>query len=166
MNARIFSVVMAVTLVSLSSGCSGMRNFLFGRGARCGLCQRLSDAGNALNPLAPAPYTPSAGPGWRGEPVCGYEGPTCGYEGPVCGYEAPRCGSCVGSGYLGRRYSWGDQVDSGYGSVRDPYLNGQYLPGPVLPYDGQIIQGPVVSDEWNPRDGEVVQPPSAAPSDQ
>ena len=38
MNTRICSVIASVTLLILSSGCGGTRNFLFGRGARCGAC--------------------------------------------------------------------------------------------------------------------------------
>lgn len=51
MNTRIFSVMIAATLMTVSTGCSGMRNFLFGRGARCGLCSTAT---------APAPYTAPA----------------------------------------------------------------------------------------------------------
>ncbi len=39
MNTRICSVIASVTLLTLSSGCGGTRNFLFGRGARCGMCR-------------------------------------------------------------------------------------------------------------------------------
>ncbi|MEM9585786.1 MAG: hypothetical protein AAGA03_00780 [Planctomycetota bacterium] len=62
MNARILPVVLTLTLLSLTTGCSGMRNFFFGRGASCGLCNRLSTAGQALNPFAPAPTAPAIAP--------------------------------------------------------------------------------------------------------
>lgn len=161
MNARIFSVVMAVTVISLSTGCSGMRNFMFGRGSRCGLCQRLSAAGDALNPMAPAPYGPAAQPN-RGQAPCpppqNYPG-----RGPTCGYESAPCGNCTGSGYFPGGYRCGGNVTSGYGSINDPYLGGQSVSGDMIPYDGQIIEGPVLSDDWSQRSGGQVGQPEQLP---
>lgn len=40
MNRRVFTIVLFVTIVPLGTGCSGMKNFIFGRGAPCGICNR------------------------------------------------------------------------------------------------------------------------------
>ncbi len=153
MNARIFPVVSVATLLLVSTGCSGMQSFLFGRGARCGLCNRVSTAGQALNPFAPAPGSrpvygsaPQA-PGQQG--VSPYAPP---YASPQPGgfTGAPTCGDCVGSG---ADCSCGS-VNLGYGGGGDPYSG--------VIYGDEVI----MSDDFNPRasdgvriDGESVPPP-------
>ncbi len=42
MNNRFILVVMTAAVVTTTSGCTPFRNFFFGRGAECGLCNRLS----------------------------------------------------------------------------------------------------------------------------
>ena len=46
MNNRILLVVMTAALLTTSTGCGVFRNFLFGRGAKCGLCNRLQAPGS------------------------------------------------------------------------------------------------------------------------
>lgn len=105
MNRRIFSVLTTVTLILLSTGCSGMRDFMFGRGARCGLCNRSNPQPPAAFPYGPPPAAPPmAAPG-----CCGCNG-----------YPAAGHNSYVGSGYVGGDCGCG--VTSGYGTVVDPYL--------------------------------------------
>ena len=62
MNKRIITVVMTAAVVATTSGCAPFRNFFFGRGAGCGLCNRLSMPGKGgcrKNTPAPAPcYAP------------------------------------------------------------------------------------------------------------
>lgn len=136
MNIRILSVVAVMTLVSLSSGCSGMRNFLFGRGARCGLCN--SNPGGMTGPMfgntMQAPCgTPSCGQPYVGQQPGGgseYYGPAP-YSGE--GYQCGTCGS-VSSGDCGCGYN-------------DPYMSS----GAVgVPQSGPAM-GPVQGDDFNAR---------------
>ncbi|MCC9640770.1 hypothetical protein LOC71_00670 [Rhodopirellula sp. JC740] len=60
MTIRTLTLLTLVTVSVASTGCSGMRNFFFGRGANCGLCNRVGAIGRAVNPFAPPP-PPSAG---------------------------------------------------------------------------------------------------------
>lgn len=64
MNKRILTVVMIAAVVSTSTGCTPFRNFFFGRGARCGLCTRLS-----------APFRRQAPVTAPAQPTCNQ--PTC-----------------------------------------------------------------------------------------
>ncbi|MEL6109732.1 MAG: hypothetical protein AAFU85_27290 [Planctomycetota bacterium] len=63
MNNRILLVVTTAAVLSTSTGCGVFRNFLFGRGARCGLCNRLSapaqQTAPAAIPAAPTCNTPT-----------------------------------------------------------------------------------------------------------
>ena len=156
MNARIVPAVLTATLLGLTTGCSGMRDFMFGRGARCGLCTRLSAAGQALNPLRPfperqqgprpcynGPQPPGGGCGVspQAAPYHGAGGGGYGYQGyaeaeSYCG----ACGGAVGSGYAGGSCECGGVV-SGYGSVSDPYL--------------EIPSGGVPADNFMPRSEDV-----------
>lgn len=52
MNNRILLVVTTAAVLSTSTGCGVFRNFLFGRGARCGLCNRLSAPAQKAAPVA------------------------------------------------------------------------------------------------------------------
>ncbi|MAI69725.1 MAG: hypothetical protein CMM01_02280 [Rhodopirellula sp.] len=126
MNTRICSVIAVMTLVTFSSGCSGVKNFLFGRGARCGLCSGGSAAplfGNTMQ--APNPGT--------------YQQPAAGCNGQV--YSAQPGGGCG--------TTVPDNCGCGpYGNV-DPYQSGQ-----VLPQNGQIMGGtggPMQTDSFNAR---------------
>ncbi|CAN0372031.1 unnamed protein product, partial [Hapterophycus canaliculatus] len=117
MSIRNLTLVMLVLVTGSATGCGGMRNFLFGRGAKCGLCNRIGAVGNALNPLAPAPgmAAPAAGYGTPARPGCGLfnrnQAPT--YAPPVAC--APTCNDgCVGSGYVDSGYIDGGYVDGGY----------------------------------------------------
>ncbi len=55
MTIRSLTLVALVMVMGSSSGCCGMKNFMFGRGARCGLCSRARAVGSAINPLAAPP---------------------------------------------------------------------------------------------------------------
>jgi len=163
MNTRICSVIAVVTLLALSSGCSGMRNFLFGRGARCGLCSNLSNGirnpqfGNTMQ----APYA-QTGPSCQTPQYQGGIDPTAG-----CG-----CNSYVGNEYDGQVYSSGSAYNGcgcagecGCGNfmnyspmVSDPYMSGE-IGGTSMPYQDQIISGqgypnsiaPIQPDDFNAR---------------
>lgn len=150
MVVRTFTFVTLMTIMVTSSGCGGMRNFLFGRGARCGLCSRIGAVGNALNPLAPPPNAaPNSGCGLLNGRAAA---PTCQSApvyAPQAGYapmsvEAP-CNQCIGSpvisGYGG---DCGCQVDSGYGPTIDPYLQGGVTYGQTYPVEGGVYSSDVI----------------------
>ena len=127
MNTRICSVIAIMTLVTFSSGCTGIKNFLFGRGARCGLCSGGSVApqfGNAMQAPNPSgPYQQSAG-GCNGQV---YSAQPCN----GCGATAPNNCGC-----------------GNYG-VADPYQSGQ-----MIPQNGQMMGGaggPMQTDSFNAR---------------
>jgi len=73
MNRRVFSVVLLVTILPFAVGCSGMKNFIFGKGARCGICNRGGTGyGNSMiDPCGCPPGTHA----YRGigESVCGQD---------------------------------------------------------------------------------------------
>ena len=125
MNTRIYTVIAIMTLMSFSTGCTGIKNFLFGRGARCGLCNLGGLApqfGNAMQ--APNGQTPCQQPG------CG-----CNGNGQV--YSAQSCGGCGVNNY----------------GVADPYQSGQVMGG-AIPQSGQVMGGSGVSiqaDSFNAR---------------
>ena len=143
MNTRIFSVIAILTLMTFSSGCSGVRNFLFGRGARCGSCNLIPRFGNTMQAPSPTsvPYvqTPQCPPcpTVQSQPCvtapshCGCSGYSAGH---VCS-EMPCGGGCECS----------TGVSGSYGPVyHDPYSSDQVI-GDVR--DGQIMGAPVISDQ-------------------
>ncbi len=91
MNTRICSIIASVTLLIFSSGCGSTRNFLFGRGARCGLCNRASTPAPPPAMQAPCGQTPYAAPAY-GAPQC----QTPAYQGSVVTAPASGCG-CNGN---------------------------------------------------------------------
>lgn len=129
MNTRFGMVVVTVTLVALTSGCSGMRNFLFGRGARCGACN------------APANNETSAAP-------C----QTCPSDATCSAPGACYNGDAYGSAYAGSAY-----VGSGCGcNVSDPYTNGAVLPYEGQIIDEVVVPGTMSpSDGFGPRPAPV-----------
>ncbi|QDT10479.1 hypothetical protein [Planctomycetes bacterium K23_9] len=170
MNKRILTVVATVTLLCTTSGCSGMRNFLFGRGARCGLCSNLRRPLQRINPLNRQTQVPVApmmqaaplagttcAPGLMATPNsygpqlgCGMEA-GCGRE-MGCGLEAG-CGieTLPNSCNCGNASSYGPVIRN-YGSASiDPYLaGGQVIDGGVIngmPIDGQIIGNPIMGEQ-------------------
>ncbi len=129
MTIRSLTLVALVTVLGSSSGCSGMKNFLFGRGASCGLCNRARAIGTAINPLAAAPAPRPMGappaPGCR-IPRCGLFGrnqtPT--HAPPAACAPAPTCAPSYGpsygggqGGYAGPSYANGDCVSEGYSAA-------------------------------------------------
>ncbi len=152
MNTRICAVVATVTLLTLTSGCSGMRNFLFGRGARCGMCNQPSGPAPAADCGSYGPQAPAnqnfAAPGNAG---CG-----CNNGGMYAGQ--------IGNGGYGSAYSGGcgcGGINSGYAT--DPYQTNEYMG--TMPYEGQIIDygvvdgtvvgnGTVSPDNFAPRSGQ------------
>ncbi|NND98796.1 MAG: hypothetical protein HKN47_15865 [Pirellulaceae bacterium] len=170
MKNRILMVVLTATLLSLTTGCSGMRNFLFGRGARCGLCQTIRQPLSRLNPRnnqnaqVPVPQNNC------GSNQCGqtYGPDVTGTTELGCGLERG-CGLEVGCGQemisnqcpCGNNISGYGPVVNHYGSVvNDPYLSGNVIDGQIV--DGQIINGQIIDggypvegqimgDSWRPR---------------
>lgn len=120
MNTRILSIVAVVTLVSTSSGCSGMRNFLFGKGARCGLC-------NSTPGGSPGPQFGNTMQAPCGAPSCGQPlaGPSPGYAGPPqgCGSDGYASGPYAGGGYSCGTCGTPMSGDCGCG-YSDPYMSG------------------------------------------
>ena len=159
MNTRILTVAAVMTLLTLSSGCSGMRNFLFGRGARCGLCnsqrtpllprQNLdanvpvaAGASRGLCGLrnnAPAQAPLTYAPNYAAEPGCGYE-PACGHE-AGCGYETAadqcNCGGVVSGTSSYGPSNYGPVVENYAPVVSDPYSSGNVVGS--YPVEGQIV---------------------------
>lgn len=139
MNNRIAMIIVAGGLLFGTTGCSGMRDFLFGRGARCGLCRPLSSP--ILNSVAPAaPCGPS--------PVYA----------PVQSYPQAYAGNCT--------TCYAPSVDCGCGSegiihsgiASDPYLNptgvvssGMMDSGVVVGSPGIVPSGPVNDGNWTAR---------------
>ena len=170
---RIVTVVAAATLLSLSGGCAGMKNFLFGRGARCGACTGLANIrpqfGNTMQVpySAPTCQTPQYQPPvfQRGAAIApqapcgcnGYAGNN--YAGPVYdnqAYADNSCNTCYGSTPSHAPQIMGDcgcvATDS-YGPTSvDPYLNSGQT------YNEQIIGGPVMGEQiiGNPVYGEQI----------
>ncbi len=121
-----------------------MKNFLFGRGAKCGMCNRL---GSPLGLVPPAmPYAPAA----AAECGCPNHG-----AGEVCADNT--CG-----GY-GAAYSpENDYLGGGYApATNDPYMGGTAMGGDVIgssiaPYSGQVYgqgsagPGNIVSEGYVP----------------
>jgi len=160
MNVRLVALIATVSIVVTSGGCSGMRNFLFGRGAACGVC-------------------PSQGPSFglpTPDPGCGME-PGCGYE-PGCGHEPPRhrglrrgCGlfgggACNGSDSCGCGSGSHAFTPNAYGAfsgvVNDPYalhgevIGSEMIGGPYNGYPGAVYPGTVVGDNFGTRGGQVM----------
>lgn len=165
MNKLIGTFLATLSLLVSSGGCSGMRNFLFGRGAACTSC---ATAAPSYTPYAHA--EPSCGY----EPTCGYE-PSCGHE-PVCGYEtAPMglidrlhsgCGLLNGRGTCGGSPGCGCStptqtymnpvVDPYAGVMQDTYGCGGEVIGSQVISDGYTGYPTVTSDNFNARSGSVI----------
>ena len=170
MNTRFCTVVTVVVLLCLSTGCSGMKNFIFGRGARCGLCTKIGSClpapsfGNVMQAPAAAPacqapaYAPAPSyapaPAYSAAPSCGcndYAGISTGQE----SYASGMCGTC-GDSYMGGGSYAPQIVDGanygmnpyGVGNV-DPYLNGTsgntLVPGQQINGETVVGVGPVQS---------------------
>ncbi len=135
MKTRILTVVTSVTLLCLTSGCGCLRQFWFGRGARCG--PRCAPAPANVYPAPVYPPTavappviaaPSAGCGCEVAPPIVAE--------PVCGMES--YGGLINDPYLSGEVV-GDGVMIGNGAIiRDGAIVGEYpagssIPGTVLP---------------------------------
>jgi hypothetical protein len=150
MNVRLVALIATVTIVTTSGGCSGMRNFLFGRGAACGVC-------------------PSQGPnmGLPGPELgCGME-PGCGYE-PGCGHEPVRRRGCglFGGGVCNGSDSCSCSGSHGFapnpygaysGGVNDPYaMEGEVIGSEMIggPYNG--YPGTIVGDNFGTRGGQIM----------
>tara|TARA_R110002073_G_scaffold6540_9_gene38475 strand:- start:9289 stop:9867 length:579 start_codon:yes stop_codon:yes gene_type:complete len=184
MNTRFVSVVASVMLLLVSSGCGTLRQFWFGRGARCGLCnttQSILPARPGLlsqaAPCAPAPYAPVVPQPQVPLAVAPNAGCECNtYAGPElgCGSEvAAKCPNCnsVSSGYGSDVGSYGYQSSRDqYGNVvNDPYLQGEIVGSSV--YDNGTIYGNpsnIISDDFDARGDRIISrdplPPGAVPA--
>ncbi|GAA5505176.1 hypothetical protein [Novipirellula caenicola] len=175
MNTRFMSVIAAMTLLVVSSGCGTLRQFWFGRGARCGLCNRAQSIvpGNLSVmpqpapctqtpwvPVAPQPQVPLAVAPTPGCECNTYAGPELG-----CGSEvAAKCPACnsVSSGY-------GSSLDQYGNAVNDPYLQGEIVGSSI--YDNGTIygnSGNIISDDFDARGDRIISrdplPPGAVPA--
>ncbi|WP_236622420.1 hypothetical protein [Novipirellula maiorica] len=175
MNTRFMSVVAAMTLLLVSSGCGTLKQFWFGRGARCGLCNRTQSVlpGNLgvlpqpapctqtpYAPVAPQPQVPLAVAPTPGCECNTYTGPELG-----CGSEvAAKCPSCnsVSSGY-GGNLGYGTSLDQYGNVVNDPYLQGEIVGSSIYGDSGNII-----SDDFDARGDRIISrdplPPGAVPA--
>lgn len=152
MSIRNLTLVMLVLVTGSATGCGGMRNFLFGRGARCGLANRVGAVGNALNPLVPAP----AGNVAPARPGCGLfnRAPAPNYAPPVAC--APTCNDgCIGSGYVNSGYTDGGysvgtaggcESCNSYGGYHEGVVSDPYLGSPV--YGSPTYGSPVIGGEY------------------
>ncbi len=156
MNTRFVTTVTSVLLLSVSSGCCNLKQFWFGRGAKCGLCNKLSGPPKLTFPAlpqvaAPQPYAPVMPQPYAVAPQascpCTEHPRTYFQPEPGCGMEVaadcPRCnqyGSAYGDivGDIGH----GSSVDSYGPVVHDPYLQNDIVGSSVMPYEGQIIGSP------------------------
>ena len=166
MKNRILTVVTIASLLSMFSGCGTMRNFFFGRGARCGICNTINQPRQPLFPRRQVPVPPAStyGPAVQtqiapGCNICNQATPQmgcgveagCGHE-MGCGIEAG-CGHEVHSGTCncGVANSYGPAI-SNYGPSVDPYLGGVssgYIDGGTVSsgvVDGGVLHGGVVGE--------------------
>jgi hypothetical protein len=154
MNKRIGAVIAVATLVTLSTGCCGMKNFCFGRGARCGLCTKLSNVrpqfGNVLQaPCGQTPYTQPqyAAPAYQDAAQGECE---CNQHAAPAYADSGACGTCYGSSY-------GNSADNYGPVVADPYLNGEVIHGGGQVYGSPVEGSPVYGnpgstiDDFNSR---------------
>jgi len=125
MNTRFILVVMTAFVVTTTSGCTPFRNFFFGRGARCGLCSRLSTPLRRQAPLAA-----------RAQPTCNQPN----YAQPQYRPLASGCNTNPGS----LAYAPAGQAISGYPS--DPYC----CPSGGGVQQGTIIDGQPYGGVWQP----------------
>jgi hypothetical protein len=177
MNVQLVATLATVLIVATSGGCSGMRNFLFGRGAACGICPN----------QGPAYGVPGPELGCGMEPGCGYE-PGCGHE-LGCGYETPGAhrpfagvrrgcglfggGLCNGSsscncGSRGLTPS-ANPYGAFSGVVNDPYgfggevIGSEMIGGPYNGYPSVVYPGTVVDDNFDSRDSRIIRGESVRP---
>ncbi len=153
MNIRIGSVMMAATLIATSTGCGTMKNFLFGRGARCGLCSSLGSClptpklGNMMS--APCstgvcPSAPAAAPAYA--PVFQSQAPApceCeSYGHNSYGPEVYSSGTCGCGQHGGEVYGGETYMGESYSpTVSDPYLGSNQIINSGVPNYGQPIGG-------------------------
>ena len=128
MKTRIMTVVASVTLLCLTSGCGVMRQFWFGRGARCG-------------PHAPK-YVPVAPPAPCHAPI---------RQQPVAAVPQAGCGCETAAPVYAREVGCG--IESYGGVINDPYLSGEIVGNGVImgeyPYaSGQIVGDGVIVGEY------------------
>ena len=148
MKTRFLTIIATLTVLSVTPGCGVLRQFWFGRGARCGngaltqgplanLRNRVQQQGQvALPTTGTCQQQPVvAAPGTLAGPNCGcapaYAGAVCGHE-SACGLESA-CG-----------------IESYGGVINDPYLNGGIVSGGVVNggiVDGGIVNGGIVGGE-------------------
>jgi len=138
MVRQLAACLAALTMLVSSSGCSGMKNFLFGRGAACSTC---------------ATGAPTYGVAPFSEPACGRE-PACGYEtASAAPFMAGGCSGSTCNGSPGCNCNSGMQsympsgFDSYAGNVHDPYA-----------HSGEVIGSQVMGDSFNgyPAEGSVI----------
>lgn len=170
MNVRLVAIIATVTIVTTSAGCSGMRNFLFGRGAACGVCPS----------QGPAFGLPAPELGCGLEPGCGYE-LGCGHEPPRHGRMLRGCGlfgggTCSGSDSCGCGSGSHGFAPGAYGAhsgvMNDPYaiegvvIGSEMIGGPYNGYPGAVSPGTVIGDNFGTRGGQVmsVDPTPRAPT--
>ncbi len=171
MISRIASIMMVATFVVVTTGCSATKNFIFGRGARCGLCTTLGSCLPKPNfgNMMPAPCAtgvcgaapvaaPSYAPAFAPQTLA--PAPTCGcpeYAGNPCPDNVYSSGTC-GCGNHASEYA---------PAVNDPYLSsGNLYDNGSIPYEGQIIGQPEYPQAlpMNPNPSSVG-PPMSGPSD-
>ncbi len=144
MNIRFVTCVTTLLVLTTSGGCTGMRNFLFGRGAACSNC---ATQGPAYGGLGQGPS--------GGEYGCGTE-LGCGRE-PGCGYEhegtqpfrpfarlRQNCGLLGGRGIC----NGSPNCNCGPQGYATPY--GAYNSGAIDPYayEGEVIGSEIVGDGY------------------
>lgn len=137
MNARMLTVLTTTMLLVATSGCSGMRNFLFGRGARCGSCLSLpklpglGGKGSCLSsPSAPCSVGNAVSPPIVYAPAAPLQ------------YQSAPCESCaIGNSYAGNA-DCGCSASSAYAPTlsSDPYLSSP-------PINGSIQSGGQIYDD-------------------
>lgn len=141
MNARMLTVLTTATLLVATSGCSGTRNFLFGRGAQCGSCLTLPKipglGGNRLGSRLSNPFS---------SPSCSTCQSGAAIAPPVVSsphFGSSSCGTCgVPVGDVGCGCG-----SSGFApSVNDPYLSSPPINGSIQS-SGQIYNGPVYNGQ-------------------
>ena len=154
MKTRVVMILAATLLLSGASGCSGMKNFLFGRGAACGSCLSLPK----LPGLGGRPLGSCLGGGGG----CLGGGSTCGVPvAPPVTYgaapvvSAPVVSAPIYGGAVCGTCNAAPQTSCGCSSsysppiASDPYLSSPPISGSI-PSSGQIIHSdPVIGPSYN-----------------
>jgi len=161
MNKQLATVVATLSLLVSTGGCSGMKNFLFGRGAACGSCATANPTYGIAPPADPGcGYEPAPGPFSRLRGGCGnMNGQQTCNAGPDC-----ECGDATGAYMPSNVDYYGAGVNDPYAQggevIQDQVIGNGYTgyPGNSYPTAGQVVPDSGFVPRPSINNGPVVQP--------